>query len=49
MTHSATWCARVGTGINTPATPLQHEGAKLFVGSWKDLMNCIASRSEAQR
>ena len=37
-----------GAGINTDAlaTQLQDEGAKSFVKSWNELMDCIASKSE---
>ena len=37
-----------GAGINTDAlaTQLQDEGAKSFVKSWNELMECIASKSE---
>jgi transaldolase len=41
--------ARAGIDIDALAAQLQDEGAKSFVESWKDLMGCIASRSEELR
>ncbi len=39
--------AKGGIDIDSLAAKLQDEGARSFVKSWKDLMACIASRSEA--
>ena len=39
--------AKAGIDIDALAEQLQDEGAKSFVKSWKDLMACIASKSEA--
>jgi transaldolase len=39
--------AKAGIDIDALATQLQDEGASSFVKSWKDLMACIASKSEA--
>ena len=39
--------AKAGIDIDTLAARLQDEGARSFVKSWKDLMACIASKSEA--
>ena len=39
--------AKAGIDIDALATQLQDEGARSFVKSWKDLMACIASKSEA--
>ncbi len=39
--------AQAGIDIDTLAAQLQDEGARSFVKSWKDLMACIASKSEA--
>jgi transaldolase len=38
--------AKAGIDINALANQLQDEGAKSFVKSWKDLMACIAAKSE---
>ena len=39
--------AKAGIDIDALAAQLQDEGAKSFVKSWKELMACIASKSEA--
>ncbi len=39
--------AKAGIDIDALAAQLQDEGARSFVKSWKELMGCIASRSEA--
>jgi transaldolase len=39
--------ANAGIDIDALAIQLQDEGARSFVKSWKDLMACIASKSEA--
>lgn len=39
--------ASTGVDIDALAAQLQEEGAVLFVKSWTDLMECIASKSEA--
>ena len=39
--------ARAGIDIDALAVQLQDEGARSFVKSWKDLMACIASKSES--
>ena len=39
--------ARAGIDIDALAEELQDEGARSFVKSWKDLLACIASKSEA--
>jgi len=39
--------AKAGIDIDTLGTQLQEEGAGSFVKSWNDLMECIASKSEA--
>jgi transaldolase len=39
--------ARAGIDQDTLAGELQREGAQAFVQSWNDLMECIASKSEA--
>jgi len=39
--------AEAGIDIDALAVQLQDEGAKSFVKSWKELMACIASKSEA--
>ena len=39
--------AKAGIDIDALATQLQDEGARSFVKSWKELMACIASKSEA--
>ncbi len=39
--------AKVGIDIDALADRLQDEGAKSFVKSWNELMECIASKSEA--
>ena len=39
--------ARAGIDIDALAAQLQDEGARSFVKSWKELLDCIASRSEA--
>ena len=41
--------AKAGIDTDTLTTQLQDEGAKAFVKSWKDLMECIASKSEMLR
>ena len=38
---------KAGIDIDALAAQLQDEGARSFVKSWKDLMACIASKSEA--
>ncbi len=39
--------AKSGIDIDALAAQLQDEGARSFVKSWKDLLTCIASKSEA--
>jgi transaldolase len=39
--------AKAGIDVDALAARLQDEGARSFVKSWKDLMACIASKSEA--
>jgi transaldolase len=39
--------AKAGIDIDTLAAQLQDEGARSFVKSWKDLLVCIAAKSEA--
>ena len=39
--------AKAGIDIDALAAQLQDEGARSFVKSWKELMACIASKSEA--
>ncbi len=39
--------AEAGIDIDALATQLLDEGAESFVKSWNDLMECIASKSEA--
>jgi transaldolase len=39
--------AKAGIDIDTLGAQLQEEGAESFVKSWNDLMECIASKSEA--
>ena len=39
--------AKAGIDIDALAAQLQDEGARSFVKSWKELMGCIASNSEA--
>ena len=39
--------AKAGIDIDALAAQLQDEGARSFVKSWKELLACIASRSEA--
>ena len=39
--------AEAGIDIDALAARLQEEGAKSFVKSWNELMECIASKSEA--
>ena len=39
--------AKAGIDIDALAAQLQDEGAKSFVKSWNELMECIASKSEA--
>ena len=39
--------AKAGIDIDALADELQHEGARSFVKSWNELMDCIASKSEA--
>ena len=39
--------AKAGIDIDALAAQLQDEGAKSFVKSWNELMDCIASKSEA--
>ncbi len=41
--------ARAGIDIDALAAQLQDEGARSFVKSWKELMGCIASKSEARK
>ena len=41
--------AKAGIDIDALAAQLQDEGAKSFVKSWNELMECIASKSEALR
>ena len=41
--------AKAGIDIDGLAAQLQDEGAKSFVKSWNELMECIASKSEALR
>ena len=41
--------AKAGIDIDALATRLQDEGAKSFVKSWNELMDCITSKSEALR
>ncbi len=41
--------AKAGIDVDALATRLQDEGAKSFVQSWKELMTCIASKSDALR
>ena len=38
--------AKAGIDIDALAAQLQDEGAKSFVKSWNELMECIASKSE---
>ena len=38
---------KAGIDIAGLATQLQDEGARSFVKSWNELMECIASKSEA--
>ncbi len=38
--------AQAGIDVNALAAQLQDEGTRAFVRSWKDLLDCIASRSE---
>ncbi len=38
--------ARAGCNIDALAAQLQEEGAASFVKSWKDLLDCIAAKSE---
>jgi transaldolase len=39
--------AKVGIDTDALGSQLQNEGAESFVKSWRDLMECIASKSEA--
>ena len=39
--------AKAGIDVDTLGAQLQEEGAGSFVKSWEDLMECIASKSEA--
>jgi transaldolase len=39
--------ARAGVDVDALAAQLQDEGARSFVKSWKDLLECIASKSQA--
>jgi transaldolase len=39
--------ARVGVDVDALAAQLQDEGARSFVKSWKELLECIASKSAA--
>src|SRR5262249_4783425 len=39
--------AEAGIGVRALAARLQDEGARSFVKSWEDLLECIASKSEA--
>jgi len=39
--------ARAGVDVDVLAAQLQDEGARSFVKSWKDLLECIASKSQA--
>ena len=39
--------AKAGIDIDALAEQLQDEGARSFVKSWKELLGCIASKSEA--
>ena len=41
--------AKAGIDVDALAAQLQDEGARSFVKSWKELMGCIASRSEELR
>jgi transaldolase len=41
--------AKAGIDVDALAAQLQEEGAGSFVKSWNDLMECIASKSEALR
>jgi transaldolase len=41
--------AEAGIDIDPLAAQLEDEGARSFVKSWKDLLACIASKSEAQK
>jgi transaldolase len=41
--------AEAGIDIDALAAQLQDEGARSFVKSWKELMGCIASESEATK
>jgi transaldolase len=41
--------AKAGIDIDALAENLQDQGARSFVKSWKELMGCIASKSEALR
>ena len=41
--------ARAGINIDTLAAELQNEGAKAFVSSWNELLECIASKSMSVR
>ena len=38
--------AKAGIDIDALAAQLQDEGARSFVKSWNELMECIASKSE---
>ncbi len=40
---------KAGIDIDALATRLQEEGAKSFVKSWNELLECIESRSESLR
>jgi transaldolase len=42
-------CRRAGIDIDALAAQLQHDGTEAFDKSWKDLLECVASRSEALR
>jgi transaldolase len=39
--------ATAGVDVDALAGQLQDEGARSFVKSWKELLECIASRSKA--
>ena len=39
--------AKAGIDIDALAEQLQDEGARSFAKSWKELLGCIASKSEA--
>jgi len=41
--------ATAGIDVDALGTRLQDEGVKSFIESWKDLMTCIASKTEALR